>query len=151
MKSIKNLVNIHFVSNPTFSFLENYRCIKKYRDILPQTLKGYILNIYPKAQTIYIVLKHPNFQMEFNNNKTLITQLLNILQINILECKKFKQVKFYPTKTPPKKEENLLNNILQRYPERSKANFKANFKAKALHDISLDIKDIIKKEQKDLS
>lgn len=82
-----------------------------------------ILYIYKKGDTLYFVLTHPGFLMEFNYNKKHINEVLNLLAERFEACSdiKISHIKAYHKYTPPAAPPKP--KPLQRYKERARGEF----------------------------
>ncbi len=103
-----------------------------------------ILYIYKKGQTLYFVLSHPGFLMEFNYNKKHINEVLNLLAERFEACKdiEISQIKAYhkyiPPTSPPRPKP------LQRYKERAHGEFEVTTENEELKRLLEQIRQRIK-------
>ena len=75
---MKNLNEIlcHLKKNPEFRKINTSSTIEKFINVLPLKLKKGVKFGYIKGQTLYFVLTHPVYKMEFEYNKADIKSLL---------------------------------------------------------------------------
>ncbi|SMC10093.1 hypothetical protein [Nitratiruptor tergarcus] len=138
-----NTIFSHLYSNqPKFVY---QRCFQRIMKLLPQRFQDHILYIYKKQGTLYFVLNHPGFVMEFNYNKKHINEVLKLAKKEYIYCQnlEFSQIKCYAKFRPPKQEQSQTS--LQKYKERAKGEFAIEVKNEKLAEILLRIKESIKK------
>ena len=111
MKKINEILS-HLKNNPEFRKINTSILIKKFIDVLPVKLKKGIKFGYVKNQTLFFVLTHPVYKMEFEYNKALIKSLLKDFKIANIE-----DVSFFVTNVIEKKEKQEIETIL--FKERS--------------------------------
>ena len=111
MKKINEILS-HLKNNPEFRRINTSILIKKFIDVLPVKLKKGIKFGYVKNQTLFFVLTHPVYKMEFEYNKALIKSLLKEFKIANIE-----DVSFFVTNVIEKKEKEEVETVL--FKERS--------------------------------
>ena len=111
MKKINEILS-HLKNNPEFRKINASILIKKFIDVLPVKLKKGIKFGYVKNQTLFFVLTHPVYKMEFEYNKALIKSLLKEFKIANIE-----DVSFFVTNVIEKKEKEEVETVL--FKERS--------------------------------
>lgn len=96
MKKINEILS-HIKSNPQFSKINSSILIKKFIEVLPLKLKKGVKFAYVKNETLFFVLTHPVFKMEFEYNKADIKSLLknynieNVKDINFFVTNKIEE------------------------------------------------------------
>ena len=98
MKKINEILS-HLKNNPEFSKINTSFLIKKFIEVLPLKLKKGVKFAYVKNQTLYFVLTHPVYKMEFEYNKADIKSLLKNFKIANVE-----DIGFFITNVIEKKE-----------------------------------------------
>jgi len=111
MKKINEILS-HLKNNPEFSKINTSFLIMKFIDVLPLKLKKGVKFGYVKNQTLYFVLTHPVYKMEFEYNKADIKSLLKNFKIANVE-----DIGFFITNVIEKKQEQQAPIPL--YKERS--------------------------------
>ncbi|MFA6741439.1 MAG: DUF721 domain-containing protein [Arcobacteraceae bacterium] len=111
MKKINEILS-HLKNNPEFSKINTSFLIKKFIEVLPLKLKKGVKFAYVKNQTLFFVLTHPVYKMEFEYNKADIKSLLKNFKIANVE-----DIGFFITNVIEKKEEQKTPIPL--YKERS--------------------------------
>ncbi|WP_322862347.1 DUF721 domain-containing protein [Malaciobacter marinus] len=106
-------------------------------NVLPLKLKKGIKFTYIKNETLYFVLTHPVYKMEFEYNKALINSLLSSAHMTNINDIKF----FVTNKREKKQEENI---VYEKYDERSYGIFQNNIKDPKLHKLFEEIRKVIK-------
>ena len=109
----------------------------KFIDILPLKLKKGVKFGYIKNQTLYFVLTHPVYKMEFEYNKADIKSLLKNFKIANVE-----DIGFFITNVIEKKEKE--NEPILLYKERSYGIFDNKAKDEYLFKRFENIREIIK-------
>ena len=109
----------------------------KFIDVLPLKLKKGVKFAYIKNQTLYFVLTHPVYKMEFEYNKALIKSLLKNFKIANVE-----EIAFFITNVIEKKEENKIEQNV--YKERSYGIFENLAKDEKIFKKFENIREIIK-------
>lgn len=136
MKKINEILS-HLKNNPEFRKINTSSLIAKFIDILPLKLKKGIKFGYVKNQTLYFVLTHPVYKMEFEYNKADIKSLLKNFKIANVE-----DIGFFVTNIIEKKEEQEKPIIF--YKERSYGIFENKAKDKNIFKKFEKIREIIK-------
>ncbi|RXK14061.1 hypothetical protein CP965_01015 [Halarcobacter mediterraneus] len=136
MKKINEILS-HLKNNPEFRKINTQKTIQNFIDLLPVNLKKGIKFAYIKADTLYFVLTHPVYKMEFEYNKSLINTLLKKYPILQVE-----QLKFFVTNKREKKEKININSPI--YKERSYGIFSNHLTNEKFHDKIEEIRKIIK-------
>lgn len=75
MKKLNEILS-HLKNNPEFRKINTSSTIEKFIDVLPLKLKKGVKFGYIKGQTLYFVLTHPVYKIEFEYNKADIKSLL---------------------------------------------------------------------------
>ena len=136
MKKINEILS-HLKNNPEFSKINTSFLIKKFIEVLPLKLKKGVKFAYVKNQTLYFVLTHPVYKMEFEYNKADIKSLLKNFKIANVE-----DIGFFITNVIEKKEEQKAAILL--YEERSYGIFENKAKDEYLFKRFEKIREIIK-------
>ena len=135
MKKINEILS-HLKNNPEFSKINTSFLIKKFIEVLPLKLKKGVKFAYVKNQTLYFVLTHPVYKMEFEYNKADIKSLLKNFKIANVE-----DIGFFITNVIEKKEEQKAAILL--YEERSYGIFENKAKDEYLFKRFLEFSDFI--------
>ena len=136
MKKINEILN-HLKNNPEFRKINTSFLIMKFIDVLPLKLKKGVKFAYIKNQTLYFVLTHPVYKMEFEYNKALIKSLLKEFKIANID-----DVSFFVTNVIEKKEKEEIETIL--FKERSYGIFENKAKDENIFKRFEKIREIIK-------
>ena len=136
MKKINEILS-HLKNNPEFSKINTSFLIMKFIDVLPLKLKKGVKFGYVKNQTLYFVLTHPVYKMEFEYNKADIKSLLKKFKIANVE-----DIGFFVTNVIEKKETKKTDEPL--YKERSYGIFENKVKDERLFRKFERIREIIK-------
>ena len=136
MKKINEILS-HLKNNPEFSKINTSFLIKKFIEVLPLKLKKGVKFAYVKNQTLFFVLTHPVYKMEFEYNKADIKSLLKKFKIANVE-----DIGFFVTNIIEKKETKKTDEPL--YKERSYGIFENKAKDEKLFKKFERIRDIIK-------
>ena len=136
MKKINEILS-HLKNNPEFSKINTSFLIKKFIEILPLKLKKGVKFAYIKNQTLFFVLTHPVYKMEFEYNKADIKSLLKNFKIANVE-----DIGFFITNVIEKKEKE--NESIFFYKERSYGIFDNKAKDEYLFKRFENIREIIK-------
>ena len=136
MKKINEILS-HLKNNPEFSKINTSFLIMKFIDVLPLKLKKGVKFGYIKNQTLYFVLTHPVYKMEFEYNKADIKSLLKKFKIANVE-----DIGFFVTNIIEKKETKKTDEPL--YKERSYGIFENKVKDERLFRKFERIREIIK-------
>ncbi len=136
MKKINEILS-HLKNNPEFSKINTSFLIKKFIEVLPLKLKKGVKFAYVKNQTLYFVLTHPVYKMEFEYNKADIKSLLKNFKIANVE-----DIGFFITNVIERKEEPKEPTPL--YIERSYGIFENKAKNEQIFKKFEKIREIIK-------
>ncbi len=136
MKKINEILS-HLKNNPEFSKINTSFLIMKFIDVLPLKLKKGVKFGYVKNQTLYFVLTHPVYKMEFEYNKADIKSLLKNFKIANVE-----DIGFFVTNVIEKKVLQKTHEPL--YKERSYGIFENKVKDERLFRKFERIREIIK-------
>jgi hypothetical protein len=136
MKKINEILS-HLKNNPEFSKINTSFLIKKFIEVLPLKLKKGVKFAYVKNQTLYFVLTHPVYKMEFEYNKADIKSLLKNYKIANVE-----DIGFFITNVIERKEE--LKEPTPLYIERSYGIFENRAKNEQIFRKFEKIREIIK-------
>ncbi len=136
MKKINEILS-HLKNNPEFSKINTSFLIQKFIEVLPLKLKKGVKFAYVKNQTLYFVLTHPVYKMEFEYNKADIKSLLKNFKIANVE-----DIGFFITNVIERKEEPPKPTPL--YIERSYGIFENRAKNEYLFKKFEKIREIIK-------
>ncbi len=136
MKNASEILT-HLKYYPEFKKINTNITIERLINALPLKLKKGVKFGYIKNQTLFFVLTHPVYKMEFEYNKSLIKSLLkkaNIANVN--------DVKFFVTNVIEKKE--VINEQKDFYQERAHGIFENFCKDEELRNKFEEIRKIIK-------
>ena len=136
MKKINEILS-HLKNNPEFSKINTSFLIKKFIEILPLKLKKGVKFAYIKNQTLFFLLTHPVYKMEFEYNKADIKSLLKTFKIANVE-----DIGFFITNVIEKKEEP--KEPIPLYVERSYGIFENRAKDEYIFKKFEKIREIIK-------
>ena len=136
MKKINEILS-HLKNNPEFSKINTSFLIKKFIEVLPLKLKKGVKFAYVKNQTLFFVLTHPVYKMEFEYNKADIKSLLKTFKIANVE-----DIGFFITNIIEKKEK--VNDSIPLYKERSYGIFENKVKDEYMFKKFEKIREIIK-------
>lgn len=136
MKKINEILS-HLKNNPEFSKINTSFLIKKFIEVLPLKLKKGVKFAYVKNQTLYFVLTHPVYKMEFEYNKADIKSLLKNFKIANVE-----DIGFFITNVIEKKEDS--KEPIPLYIERSYGIFENRAKDEYIFKKFEKIREIIK-------
>lgn len=136
MKKISEILT-HLKNYPEFKKFNTYSLITKFIDVLPLKLKKGVKFAYVRNQTLYFVLTHPVYKMEFEYNKADIKSLLKNFKIANVE-----EIAFFVTNVIEKKE--IVEELKPLYSERSYGIFENRAKNKDIFKRFEDIRKIIK-------
>ncbi len=136
MKKINEILS-HLKNNPEFSKINTSFLIKKFIEVLPLKLKKGVKFAYVKNQTLYFVLTHPVYKMEFEYNKADIKSLLKNFKIANVE-----EIGFFITNVIEPKVEQKEPTPL--YTERSYGIFENKAKNEQIFKKFEKIREIIK-------
>ena len=136
MKKINEILS-HLKNNPEFSKINTSFLIKKFIEVLPLKLKKGVKFAYEKNQTLFFVLTHPVYKMEFEYNKADIKSLLKNFKIANVE-----DIGFFVTNVIEKKVLQKTHEPI--YKERSYGIFENKVKDERLFRKFERIREIIK-------
>ncbi|WP_201353875.1 hypothetical protein [Hydrogenimonas urashimensis] len=142
MKKIDTVLH-HLVSQPIYARLRERECFRRIKAALPEPMRRGILFMYIKNRTLFFVVKHPAFKMEFDYKLSLIKNLLSSLppvkeaciDDEITEIRAFVS-KFSPAPKPPVDTE-------PRYRERARGTFDADSADPSIKEVFAQIKKSI--------
>ncbi len=115
MKKLNEILS-HLKKNPEFRKINTSSSIERLIELLPLKLRKGIKFAYIKKQTLYFVLTHPVYKMEFEYNKGDIKSLLKKINIANVE-----DIAFFVTNKIEKKEKP--KEPIEYYNEKSNAIF----------------------------
>ncbi|BAK73022.1 MAG: DciA family protein [Arcobacter sp.] len=136
MKKINEILS-HLKNNPEFRKINTSSLISKFIEALPLKLKKGVKFGYVKNQTLYFVLTHPVYKMEFEYNKADIKSLLKNFKIANVE-----DIGFFVTNVIEKKE--IIEEEKPLYKERSYGIFENKAKDEKIFKKFEKIREIIK-------
>ncbi|MBU3013715.1 DUF721 domain-containing protein [Poseidonibacter lekithochrous] len=137
MKKLNEILS-HLKNNPEFRKINTSSTVEKFVDVLPLKLKKGVKFGYIKGQTLYFVLTHPVYKMEFEYNKADIKSLLKNANF-----KNVNEIAFFVTNKIERKSKKTIEEPL--YEERSNGVFINKAKNQTLYKKFEDIRNIIKK------
>lgn len=136
MKKLNEILS-HLKNNPEFRKINTSSTIEKFINVLPLKLKKGVKFGYIKGQTLYFVLTHPVYKMEFEYNKALIKSLLKTANFdNVTE------ITFFVTNKIERKSKEIKEEPL--FKERSKGVFFNRAKDEEIYKKFESIRNIIK-------
>ncbi len=145
MKKSSSIIT-HIKNHSFYSKIKNIECFNKLKSLLPPRLSNAILFIYIKNKTLFFVLNHPGFKMEFYYNVNLIKRLLKELKKVDLFCKEIEieNIKVFVSNKAVQndEEEKIKSNIT--YNEKAIGNFDIKTDNEKLKNIFKNIQTIIK-------
>jgi len=141
MKNIKDIL-AHLKYSPKFKKINTQEALNKLTSAMPKNLQNGIKFCYTKQETLYFVLTHPVYKMEFEYNKDLVKRLLKDLRIANIN-----DIKFFVTNVVEKKEiQNVKHETREdSFKERSYGIFENMLEERKLYDKVEQIRNIIKK------
>lgn len=147
MKKANFIIN-HLKSSPYFKNVLKNDCYKKLLNLLPHHLQNSVFFMYNKNGTLFFVVKHPVYKMEFNYKISLIKELLKMLIATHKECAciKAENIKVFVTNRP--KLTTKEHSTLPFYKEKSMGNFQNHSKNEAIHKLFETIRTCIKNSNK---
>ncbi|MDR2100434.1 MAG: hypothetical protein LBP40_06395 [Campylobacteraceae bacterium] len=124
MKHISYIIS-HIKQQPPFKKMEQIASYKKLLALLPPRYKSMVKFMYNRNDTLFFVLKHPGFKMEFNYNTTLIKRLLKELvkQDESCKCIDADNIKTFVTNDMRFHEAEPKTDAVPFYSEKSKGDF----------------------------
>lgn len=139
-----NFIISHMKQQPFYEKLEQITAYKKLFSLLPNRLGEAVRFAYNKNQTLFIVLNHPGYKMEFNYKISLIKSLLKELIKNDISCKCIdaEDIKVFVSNKAPQiyKKQKLVGQF---YKEQSLGEFENLSDNKKLHRLFEEIREII--------
>lgn len=140
----------HLKNSPRYKKIKTQECFESIKSILPKHLKNAILFMYTKNQTLFFVLNHPGFKMEFNYNLNLIKGLLKEVKKHKSCCKELptENIKVFVSNKIDKKNQRPNNSDIK-YKERSNAEFENPAKNKSIAAAFEQIRKTISKKIKE--
>ncbi|MDR1461490.1 MAG: hypothetical protein LBI78_07590 [Campylobacteraceae bacterium] len=147
MKHISFIIS-HIRQRPSFEKLEQIASYKKLLSLLPVSYQNAVKFMYNKNNTLFFVLKHPAFKMEFNYKTTLIKGLLKELVKRDESCKCIDadDIKVFLTNKMSSHVEEQRTDTVPFYREKSKGGFKNLAKDAKLNNLFESIRDVICKK-----
>ncbi len=149
----KSIEIISHLKNRSFhSRLNQIECFNKLTSLLPTRLSQAISFMYIKNKTLFFVLNHPGYKMEFNYNVNLIKELLKKLKKLDLKCKdiEVEQIKVFNSNKTKFKRKNMKQNESKiEYLEKSTGNFDIKTQNETYIDLFKKIQKSIKKNLED--
>lgn len=136
MKKMNEIIS-HIKKNPEFKRINTSSKIEDFVNILPLKLKKGVKFAYIKRQTLYFVLSHPVYKMEFEYNKADIKSLLKKSKLEDIG-----DIAFFVTNKIERKSEKIQSKAL--YEERSHGIFQNLAKDTKLKEKFENIRAIIK-------
>jgi hypothetical protein len=148
MKHISYIIS-HIKQQPSLKKLEQIASYKKLLALLPPRYEGMVKFMYNKNNTLFFVLKHPGFKMEFNYKTTLIKGLLKELvkQDESCKCIDADELKFFITNKPPQDNKQPFKAEYV-YKERSNGSFINKARDKKLGLLFEQIREIVKTSER---
>jgi len=145
MKNSKNIIN-HLLNKPSYSHINQIRCFNRLKEMLPLHLKNAVVFIYKNDKTLFFVLNHPGFKMEFNYKLHLIKAWLKELKKLDINCRglDIETIKTFVTNrvTPIKKDIKVTSY----YKEKSDGNFENRATDEDIKSLFEEIRMEIKKK-----
>lgn len=147
MKKASSIIH-HLKSSPSLKYVQKTDCYKKLLALLPKNLQNSVRFMYNKNDTLFFVLEHPGYKMEFDYKMSLIKNLLNSLVLIDKECAciQAKNIKTFITNQP--KIEEIKQESLPIYKERAKGEFINQAKREKLYTIFEEIRECIQNSSK---
>ena len=137
MKKLNEILS-HLKKNPEFRKINTSSTIEKLIDVLPLKLKKGVKFAYIKGQTLYFVLTHPVYKMEFEYNKADIKSLLKNANFDNVN-----EIAFFVTNKIERKSKEIKEEPL--YKERSNGIFINRAKDENIYKKFESIRNIITK------
>ncbi len=140
-----NEIITHLKNRSFRSKIDQVECFNKIKSLLPPRLTKAILFMYTKNKTLFFVLNHPGYKMEFNYNVNLIKRLLNRLKNQYIPCEdiEINKIKIFVSNKIEKKSQKKDFSFVEYY-EKSTGNFNINTNNENLKQIFQNIQNIIK-------
>ncbi|MDR1976013.1 MAG: hypothetical protein LBQ18_03380 [Campylobacteraceae bacterium] len=139
----------HISRQPSLKKLEQIASYKKLLSLLPPRYQGAVKFMYNKNNTLFFVLRHPGFKMEFNYKTTLIKGLLKqlIMQDESCKCIDADELKFFVSnKTAQKAVQEIKPQNL--YKERAQGDFTNRASNEKLRLLFEEIREIVKNNER---
>lgn len=118
--------------------LRTYRSMLKLKLVLPQRLRDSVMFTYIKNKTLFFVLNHPAYVMEFNYNLSMIKGLLKSLKLEGLEG--VEDIKCFVSNKINRDSKESEDNS---YSEHSKGEFENHLKDEKLREKVEEIRGVI--------
>ncbi|MDR1614433.1 MAG: hypothetical protein LBS26_02580 [Campylobacteraceae bacterium] len=147
MKHI-SLVISHIKQQPSFKKMEQTASYKKLLALLPPRYQSMVKFMYNRNDTLFFVLKHPGFKMEFNYKTTLIKGLLKelIKQDESCKCIDASSIKTFVSNEISSHATIQKSDSVPYYAEQSKGGFKNLATDAKLQKVFESIREIICKK-----
>ena len=139
MKKINDILT-HIETLPEFKKFNTIKSIAKFIDILPAKLKNGIKFAYVKNRTLFFVLTHQVYKMEFKYNKEEIKNLLEKYQFDDIS-----DIDFFVTNNINVEKNKKIEDT--KYEERSLGIFENKVKDEKLFSKFENIRKIIKESR----
>jgi len=136
MKKLNEILS-HLKNNPEFRKINTSAIIEKFIEVLPLKLKKGVKFGYIKGQTLYFVLTHPVYKMEFEYNKADIKSLLKNANFDNVN-----EIAFFVTNKIERKTKEIKKEAL--FKERSNGRFINRAKDETIYKKFESIRNIIK-------
>jgi len=136
MKKLNEILS-HLKNNPEFRKINTSAIIEKFIEVLPLKLKKGVKFGYIKGQTLYFVLTHPVYKMEFEYNKADIKSLLKNANFDNVN-----EIAFFVTNKIERKNKEIKKEAL--FKERSNGRFINRAKDETIYKKFESIRNIIK-------
>jgi hypothetical protein len=145
MKHVSHIIS-HIKQQPSFKKIEQIASYKKLLALLPPKYTDMVKFMYNKNNTLFFVLKHPGFKMEFNYKMITIKGLLKKLIEYDESCKCIDadELKFFVTNKPPQDIAEVEFKYV--YEERSNGDFTNKAHDKKLNLLFEEIRELICKK-----
>lgn len=141
MKNIKEILT-HIKYSPEFKKINTQSALNKLIELLPFNIKKGVLFAYTKNQTLFFVVSHPVYKMEFKYSENLIKDLLKKLHLANIE-----EVKCFVTnKKVDDKNFEYEKVVIEKIKEKSNGIFDNNIEDKNLYNIFEEIRNIVKSD-----
>ena len=136
MKKLNEILS-HLKNNPEFRKINTSSTIEKFIAVLPLKLKKGVKFAYIKGQTLFFVLTHPVYKMEFEYNKADIKSLLKMGNFDNVT-----DITFFVTNKIERKVKTVKSEPV--YKERAKGVFFNKANDSEIHEKFENIRNIIK-------
>lgn len=138
----------HLKSSPSLKYTQKLDCYKKLLALLPNNLQNSVRFMYNKNDTLFFVLEHPGYKMEFDYKMSLIKGLLKSLITIHKECSCIDATHLKTFITNKPKLESTTKETLPSFKEKSKGKFINNSTNQTLHALFEEIRTCIKSSNK---